>query len=141
MLEFAKRIKINGKALDVGNLTADTLMQQLFPVRTEPVKKCQSPSIIGKEDTSLSFNHSLDNIANSNAHGPIIDSIRADRQLYLERQENEAKLRQEWEKKYSSYISEHPSITISEKKFVFVGYSAFNEKEDPFVKRVVGKNL
>lgn len=137
MLEFAKRIKINGKALDVGNLTADTLMQQLFPVRTEPVKKCQSPSIIGKEDTSLSFNHSLDNIANSNAHGPIIDSIRADRQLYLERQENEAKLRQEWKKKYSSYISEHPSIIVSEKKFVFVGYSAFNEKEDPFVKRVV----
>ena len=137
MLNLAKGITIKGKALDVGNLTADTLMQQLFPVRTEPVKKCQSPSIIGKEDSSLSFNHSLDNIANSNAHGPIIDSIRADRQLYLERQENEAQLRQEWEKKYSSYISEHPTITVSEKKFVFVGYSAFNEKEDPFVKRVV----
>lgn len=137
MLNLAKGITINGKSLDVGNLTADTLMRQLFPVRTEPVKKCQSPSIIGKEDSSLSFNHSLDNIANSNAHGPIIDSIRADRQLYLERQENEAQLRQEWEKKYSSYISEHPTIAVSEKKFVFVGYSAFNEKEDPFIKRVI----
>lgn len=162
ILNLAKGIKVNGKALDVGNLTADTLMQQLFPVRTEPVKKCQSPSIIGKEDSSLSFNHSLDNIANSNAHGPIIDSIRANRMNYLKAHEYGQNGTQEservgalrtdpefyrthskiatneaWEKKYASYISRHPSITISGSKFVFSGYAPSNEQRDPFVKRVV----
>ena len=152
LLQLLKGISVHGQELSLDDLTAEEMANKLKPtftgrekgglfieVKLDEKKKSppQSPSIIGKEDSSLSFNHSLDNIANSNAHGPIIDSIRADRQLYLERQENEAQLRQEWEKKYSSYISEHPSIIVSEKKFVFVGYSAFNEKEDPFVKRVV----
>ena len=152
LLQLLKGISVHGQELSLDDLTAEEMANKLKPTFTgrekgglfievkldeKKISPPQSPSIIGKEDSSLSFNHSLDNIANSNAHGPIIDSIRADRQLYLERQENEAQLRQEWEKKYSSYISEHPSIIVSEKKFVFVGYSAFNEKEDPFVKRVV----
>ncbi len=152
LLQLLKGIRVHGQKLSLDDLTAEEMANKLKPTFTgrekgglfievkldeEKISPAQSPSIIGKEDSSLSFNHSLDNIANSNAHGPIIDSIRADRQLYLERQENEAQLRQEWEKKYSSYISEHPTIAVSEKKFVFVGYSAFNEKEDPFIKRVI----